>query len=403
MKALLLTREYPPDVYGGAGVHVEYLARELARLIELEVRCFGAPRDGAVAFGPWEVLAGASPALRTMSVDLAMAAERDGADVVHSHTWYANFGGHLAKLLHGVPHVMTTHSLEPMRPWKAEQLGAGGYAISSFCERTGIESADAVVAVSSAMRDDIRRAYPQVDPARVEVVYNGIDTDEYAFDAATDALERHGVALDTPFVLFVGRITRQKGIVHLLDAALEIDGSAQLVFAAGAPDEPEVERQTRERVGRLRSRRSGVVWIEEMLPKPDVIQLLSHARVFCVPSIYEPLGIVNLEAMACGAPVVASAVGGIPEVVVDGETGLLVPVELGADGNPTDPARFAADFARSVNELLADPERARRMGEAGRRRALEEFSWRSVAERTVALYERVVAAGSGSRTPRRIG
>ena len=392
MKSVLLTREYPPDVYGGAGVHVEYLARELAKLIELEVRCFGEPREGAVAFEPWNELAASSSALQTMSVDLAMATERGGADVVHSHTWYANFGGHLAKLLHGVPHVMTTHSLEPMRPWKAEQLGAGGYALSSFCERTAIESADAIVAVSGAMRTDVLTAYPHVGPGRIEVIYNGIDTDEYRRDPGTDALERHGVASDAPIVLFVGRITRQKGIVHLLDAALEIAENAQLVFAAGAPDEPEVERATREGVERLRALRNGVVWIEEMLPKPDVIQLLSHATVFCVPSIYEPLGIVNLEAMACGAPVVASAVGGIPEVVVDGETGLLVPVSLERDGNPVDPARFASDFARRVNELLADRDRARSMGEAGRRRAVDEFSWRAVAERTVALYERVTSA-----------
>ncbi len=389
MRAIILTREYPPEVYGGAGVHVEYLARELAKLIDLEVRCFGAPRDGARAFEPWNELGAASAALQTMSVDLAMAADLGGADVVHSHTWYAIFGGHLAKLLHGVPHVVTTHSLEPMRPWKAEQLGAGGYALSSFCERTGIEAADAVVAVSSAMRDDVRVAYPQVAPARIEVVYNGIDTEQYRPDAGTDALERHGVAPDAPIVLFVGRITRQKGIVHLLDAGLEISAGAQLVFCAGAPDEPEIERATRERVERLRARRDGVVWIEEMLPKPDVIQLLSHASVFCVPSIYEPLGIVNLEAMACEAPVVASAVGGIPEVVVDGETGLLVPVELGADGNPVDPARFATDFAARVDELLADPAKAKRMGERGRTRAVEEFSWAAIAERTVALYERV--------------
>jgi alpha-maltose-1-phosphate synthase len=391
VKALLLTREYPPDVYGGAGVHVEYLARELEKLIELDVRCFGAPRDGAEAFEPWDALAGASSALQTMSVDLAMAADRGGADLVHSHTWYANLGGHLAKLLHGIPHVVTTHSLEPMRPWKAEQLGAGGYALSSFCERTAVEGADAVVAVSAAMRADIRAAYPKVDPDRIEVVYNGIETDEYAADPRTDALVRRDVDPNTPIVLFVGRITRQKGIVHLLDAGLEIDPRAQLVFCAGAPDEPEVERATREGVERLRAQRDGVVWIEEMLPKADVIQLLSHASVFCVPSIYEPLGIVNLEAMACGAPVVASAVGGIPEVVVDDETGLLVPVALGPDGSPVDPTRFAADFARAVNELLGDPDRARRMGEAGRRRAVDDFSWRAVAERTVALYERLTA------------
>jgi starch synthase len=279
-----------------------------------------------------------------------------------------------------------------MRPWKAEQLGAGGYALSSFCERTGIESADAIVAVSNAMREDVVSAYPQVDPGLIQVVYNGIDTDQYRPDPATDALAKHGIDPQLPIVLFVGRITRQKGIVHLLDAALEIAPEAQLVFCAGAPDEPEIERATRERAERLRESRSNVVWIEEMLPKPEVIQLLTHCSVFCVPSIYEPLGIVNLEAMACEAPVVASAVGGIPEVVVDGETGLLVPVALGADGNPTDPARFAADFAARVNELLADPERARRMGKAGRVRAVGEFSWGAIAEQTVALYERLIAA-----------
>jgi len=389
VKAILLTREYPPYVYGGAGVHVEYLARELARRIDLEVRCFGEPREGATAFQPWTELASASTALQTLSVDLAMAAEKGGADVVHSHTWYANLGGHLAKLLHGLPHVVTAHSLEPLRPWKAEQLGAGGYALSSFCERTGIEAADAVIAVSSAMRDDVRTAYPEVDPARIEVIYNGIDTEQYRPDPGTDALDRHGISARRPVVLFVGRITRQKGIVHLLDAALEIDVRAQLVFCAGAPDEPEIERATRERVERLRARRGDVIWIEAMLPKRDVIQLLSHATVFCVPSIYEPLGIVNLEAMACEAAVVASAVGGIPEVVVDGETGLLVPVTLDAGGNPTDPPGFAADFAARVNELLADPARAERMGEAGRARAVDEFSWGAIADRTVELYERL--------------
>ena len=391
MKAIILTREYPPDVYGGAGVHVEYLARELARRIDIEVRCFGEPREGATAFGPWPALEPANAALRTMSVDLAMAADGAGADVVHSHTWYANLGGHLAKLLHGIPHVLTTHSLEPMRPWKADQLGAGGYALSSFCERTGIESADAVIAVSSAMRADVRVAYPQVDDARIEVIYNGIDTHRYRPDLRTDVLERRGIAVDRPIVLFVGRVTRQKGIVHLLDAGLEIDPAAQLVFCAGASDEPEIERATRDRVERLQAARD-VVWIEEMLPKNDVVQLLSHASVFCVPSIYEPLGIVNLEAMACEAPVVASAVGGIPEVVVDGETGLLVPVQLGTDGNPADPARFASDFAARVDELLGDPPRAREMGEAGRRRAVERFSWGTIAERTIELYERVAGA-----------
>jgi starch synthase len=388
VKAVLLTREYPPEVYGGAGVHVEYLGRELAQRIDLEVRCFGAEREGARAFRPWEALQDANPALQTMSVDLAMAAGDGGASLYHSHTWYANFAGHLAKLLHGLPHVVTSHSLEPLRPWKADQLGSGGYAISSFCERTAVENADAVIAVSNAMRADVLRAYPAVDPARTTVIYNGIDTEQYKPDPRTDALERHGVDPGLPTVLFVGRITRQKGIVHLLDAGLEIDPDAQLVFAAGAPDEPEIERATRERAERLRAQRN-VVWIEEMLPKQEVVQLLTHATVFTVPSIYEPLGIVNLEAMASETAVVASAVGGIPEVVVDGETGLLVPVEFGPDGDPVDPKRFASDFAVRVNELLADPARAEAMGKAGRRRAVETFSWAAVADSTVALYQRL--------------
>jgi starch synthase len=391
VQAVILTREFPPDVYGGAGVHVEYLSRELARRIAVEVRCFGAERENAVAFRPWDELEDTNATLQTMSVDLAMAAHANGADVVHSHTWYSIFGGYLMQQLHGLPHVVTTHSLEPMRPWKAEQLGAGGYALSSFCERTGVLAADAVVAVSRAMREDVLEAYPQVDPEKVTVIYNGIDTDQYRPDNATDALERHGVRTDLPTVLFVGRVTRQKGIVHLLDAALEIDERAQLLFAAGAPDEPEIERATRERVDRLRARREHVVWIEAMLPKQDVIQLLTHATVFCVPSIYEPLGIVNLEAMACETAVVASAVGGIPEVVVDGETGALVPVELGPGGDPVDPERFASDFAARVNELLADPERAAEMGRAGRERAVGKFSWGAIADETVELYRRLTA------------
>jgi starch synthase len=389
VQAVILTREYPPEVYGGAGVHVEYLARELARRIDLEVRCFGADRADAVAFRPWEELADTNATLQTMSVDLAMAAHANGADVVHSHTWYSIFGGYLMQQLYGIPHVVTTHSLEPMRPWMAEQLGRGGYALSSFCERTGLLAADAVVAVSQAMREDVLQAYPDVDAANVKVIYNGIDTEQYRPDPATDALERHGVRTDLPTVLFVGRVTRQKGIVHLLDAALEIDERAQLVFAAGAPDEPEIERATRDRVERLRAQREHVVWIEAMLPKPDVIQLLTHATVFCVPSIYEPLGIVNLEAMACETAVVASAVGGIPEVVVDGETGLLVPVELGPGGDPVDPGRFASEFAARVNELLADPGRASAMGRAGRERAVERFSWGAIADETIALYRRL--------------
>jgi starch synthase len=377
MRCALLTREYPPDVYGGAGVHVEYLARELAALVEVEVRCFGAERDGARAFRPSPELASANAALQTISVDLAMAAD-DRVDLFHSHTWYANLAGHLGKLLHDVPHVATTHSLEPLRPWKAEQLGEGGYALSCFCERTGLEGADAVVAVSGAMREDVLRAYPEIDPARVHVIHNGIDADEYRPDPGTDVLERYGVDPERPSVLFVGRITHQKGVTHLLDAAAEIDVSAQLVLAAGAPDTEELARETEEKVERLRAGRGGVVWIEKMLERPEVVQLLTHATVFVCPSVYEPLGIVNLEAMACETAVVATSVGGIPEVVVDGETGLLVPA--------ADPGALA----RAVNELVVDPERAAEMGKAGRRRAVEEFSWRAVAERTAELYERLV-------------
>ena len=313
-----------------------------------------------------------------MSVDLAMAADLDGAQLVHSHTWYANFGGHIAKLLHQVPHVLTTHSLEPGRPWKAEQLGPGGYALSSFCERTAIEAADAVIAVSKGMREDIQAAYPTVDPERIEVIHNGIDPEQYSPDPDTEALDAYGVDRSRPFVLFVGRITRQKGIVHLLAAAHEFDPAAQLVLAAGAPDEPEIAREVIDGVELLRAVRDGVIWIEKMLEKREVIQLLTHAAVFVVPSVYEPMGIVNLEAMACETPVVASRVGGIPEVVEDGVTGLLVP--------PADPPALAA----AVNELLRDPERGREMGEAGRRHVLEHFTWRAVAERTLELYRRLI-------------
>jgi starch synthase len=379
VKIAILTREYPPEIYGGAGVHVEYLARELARLVPLEVRCFGADRDGARAFRPPAELESANAAIQTMAVDLAMAADLDGATLVHSHTWYANLAGHVAKLLHGVPHVATTHSLEPMRPWKAEQLG-GGYQLSTFCEQTALEGADAVVAVSPAMREDVLAAYPALAPERVHVILNGIDSDQYRPDPSTDALERYGVDPGAPYVVFVGRITRQKGLTHLLDAASALDPRAQLVLAAGAADTDELAREIETKVDRLRAGRGNVVWIEKMLERSEVIQLLSHAAVFVCPSIYEPLGIVNLEAMACGAAVVASDVGGIPEVVVDGETGLLVHYDS------ADPDGFAAGLAERLNELLADPERARTMGEAGRRRAVEEFSWARIAEQTLALY-----------------
>jgi starch synthase len=399
MRVALLTREYPPDVYGGAGVHVEYLARELARLEDVTVHAWGEPRepsDGGprvVAHQPWEALAGSEPhlaALRAMSIDLTMAAGAQGSDVVHSHTWYANLGGHLAKLVYDIPHVATVHSLEPLRPWKAEQLG-GGYALSSFCERTSLEAADAVVAVSRGMRADLLDAYPAVDEGRVEVIYNGIDAGEYAPVPGTEALLRRGIDPGAPTIAFVGRITRQKGVSHLLEAMHHVQSDAQLVLCAGAPDTPEIAAEVRGRVERLREGRDGVIWVEEMLPKPEVIQILSHATVFACPSIYEPLGIVNLEAMACETAVVATATGGIVEVVDDGATGLLVPFEPGdeATREPADPEGFARAFARRLDEVLGDPARAEEMGRAGRRRVVELFSWPAIAQETAALYRRL--------------
>jgi alpha-maltose-1-phosphate synthase len=377
LRVALLTREYPPEVYGGAGVHVTYLARELASLVDVTVHCQGADRPGAVAHRPWDHLAGANPALGVMSADLSMTAAAGDADVVHSHTWYANLGGHLASLLYGVPHVVTVHSLEPLRPWKAEQLG-GGYALSSWCERVAVEAAAAVVAVSAGMRDDVLAAYPAVSPDRVRVIRNGIDTAEYAPDPATDVLDAYGVDPDRPSVIFVGRITRQKGVPVLLRAAAALDPAAQLVLCAGQPDTPELAAEVEGLVADLRATRSGVIWIPEMLPKRAVIQLLSHATVFACPSLYEPLGIVNLEAMACGTAVVASAVGGIPEVVSDGETGLLVP-----PGNP-------GALADALGALIADPARAAALGRAGRERAVGEFGWQAVAAQTAALYAELV-------------
>ncbi|MDQ0994286.1 glycogen synthase [Streptomyces sp. V3I7] len=380
MRVGLLSREFPPDVYGGAGVHVEFLARELTSLVELEVHCWGEGRGvGVVRHRPWSALDTANDALRTFSVDLSMAAALASRDLVHSHTWYAGLAGHLAKLLYGVPHVMTAHSLEPLRPWKAEQLG-GGYALSGWSERTAIEAADAVIAVSGAMREDILGCYPALDPARVHVVHNGIDTTLYRPDHGTDVLARLGVDPHRPFVLFVGRITRQKGVPQLLRAVRDIDPAAQVVLCAGAPDTPELDREFRELFRELSGVREGVHWIPQMLPRGDVIQLLTHAAVFVCPSVYEPLGIVNLEAMACGTPVVASRVGGIPEVVDDGRTGLLV----------TPDEDFETSLAEALDEILGDPERARRMGEAGRERAVGEFGWDTVARRTVRLYEEIL-------------
>ncbi|WP_055701489.1 MULTISPECIES: glycogen synthase [Streptomyces] len=386
MKVGLLTREYPPDVYGGAGVHVEFLARELRALTDLDVHCWGeGVGEGLVRHRAWPALDGANDALRTFSVDLSMAAALAGRELVHSHTWYANLAGHVGKLLHGIPHVMTSHSLEPLRPWKAEQLG-GGYALSSWAERTAAEAADAVIAVSGAMREDILACYPAIDPARVHVVHNGIDTELYRPDHDTDVLERLGIDTGRPYVLFVGRITRQKGVPHLLRAARKLDRDVQLVLCAGAPDTPEIDAEFRTLFEELGRARAGVQWIPEMLPRPQIVQLLTHAAVFACPSVYEPLGIVNLEAMACGTAVVASDVGGIPEVVGDGTTGLLVPYEQ------KDPERFEHDLGLLLNRLATDPERAAAMGTAGRYRALREFGWDTVARRTVEVYEEILHA-----------
>ena len=376
MRIGLLTREWPPEVYGGAGVHVEYLARELRRLADVEVHSFGGTTAGATAHRPDPELVDANAALQTLSVDLRMAAATSDCDVVHSHTWYADMAGHLSALLHGQPHVVTVHSLEPLRPWKAEQLG-GGYAVSSWAERTAVEAADAVIAVSEGMARDVREAYPAVDPARIHVVHNGIDAEEYAPTADTDVLTRHGVDPRVPYAVFVGRITRQKGLSHLLRAARDIPG--QLVLCAGAPDTPEIAAETEQLVQDLQAARAGVIWIRDMLPKADVAQLLSHAAVFVCPSVYEPLGIVNLEAMACGTAVVASAVGGIPEVVADGDTGLLVP----AGDEPA--------LAAALTALLEDPSRAAGMGRAGRKRAVADFGWDAIARRTLAVYEDVLS------------
>jgi alpha-maltose-1-phosphate synthase len=384
VRVAVLTREWPPEVYGGAGVHVDFLARELRDLVDLEVHCAGGPREDARAHGSDEALADANAALRTLSMDLRMADAVGGADLVHSHTWYANLAGHLGGLLHGIPHVLTAHSLEPRRPWKAEQLG-GGYAVSSWVERAAYAGASAIIAVSEGMRDDVLDVYPDLDPDRVHVVRNGIDTSLYRPVEGTDVLERLGVDPDRPSVVFVGRITRQKGVPHLLAAAARFSPDAQLVLCAGEPDTPELAATTAQQVADLQAARSGVVWVQEMLPREDVVQLLTAASVFVCPSVYEPLGIVNLEAMACGTPVVASAVGGIPEVVDDGETGLLVPYDETRTGY------FEEQLATSVNELLADPDRAARMGATGRARVQADFGWDRVARATVEVYEAALA------------
>ncbi len=380
MRVGLLTREYPPAIYGGAGVHVDYLSRQLRDRVDLTVLCMGDERPDALAFSESDPrFPSANPALQTMSTDLAMVAACEGLDLVHSHTWYANFAGHVSKLLYDVPHVISAHSLEPLRPWKAEQLG-GGYRVSSWVERTAYLAADAVIAVSHGMAEDVRTAYPELDPERISVIYNGIDADFYRPDADTDVVESLGIDPSRPYVTFVGRITRQKGVPHLLRAALAFDPSLQVVLLAGAADTADLKAETDAAIETLREARDGVVLVSEMLPRESVRQVLTHTLAFLCPSIYEPLGIVNLEAMACGSAVVASAVGGIPEVVVQGTTGLLVAY------TPEDAAGFEATFADAVNALAGDPARASLMGAAGRRRAVESFGWPAIADQTVALY-----------------
>jgi starch synthase len=397
-----MTREYPPAVYGGAGVHVEYLSRELAKLIEVEVHCWGTQHsdDGNLHVRgqepPAEVTAGLDPAAKfktavdALALNLSQMKELAAIDVVHTHTWYASMAGFLAKKLYGVPFVLTTHSLEPLRAWKAEQLGSG-YAMSSWMERTAVLDADAIIAVSHGTKADILRAYPEVDAAKIHVIYNGIDLNQYRKTAATDALVKYGVDLHKPYVLFVGRITRQKGVTHLVDAVRYLPPGTQVVLCAGAPDTPEIAAEMREKVEAARAVGGNIVWIEKMVTKPEAIELYSHCQVFCCPSVYEPFGIINLEAMACEAPVVASATGGILEVVVDGDTGYLV--TFAADtvtGFPVDGEAFARDLAARLTELMGDKALCERMGKAGRRRVEEMFAWEAIAGQTVDLYRELV-------------
>lgn len=397
MRVDLLTKEYPPEVYGGAGVHVAELTKVLRGHIDVRVRAFGADRDEAGTFSystPAE-LEGANAALSTLGTDMLIAADCAGADLLHSHTWYANFAGHMGSLLHGIPHVLSAHSLEPLRPWKAEQLG-GGYRVSSFAERTAYEGAAGVIAVSAGMRQDILRAYPSVDPAKVHVVHNGIDIEEWSPNPETSALTSRGIDPEAPTIVFVGRITRQKGLPYFLRAVRDLPSEYQVVLCAGAPDTPEIAAEVDALVGELARDRGNVHLITEMLPRHELTQILTHATTFVCPSVYEPLGIVNLEAMACGIPVVASATGGIPEVVDDGTTGYLVELDQLDDGTgtPVDPDRYVTDLTDALVRMVSDPQRARQMGEASRRRAAEHFSWTSIAERTLEVYRTVLAQQS---------
>ncbi len=402
MRVDIITKEYPPEIYGGAGVHVAELVAALRALpptamadaVDVRVRAFGAPRDEAQTWS-YDVpadLVEANGALQTLGTDLRIVADIEHTDLVHSHTWYANYAGHLASLLHGVPHIVTAHSLEPLRPWKAEQLG-GGYAVSSEIERTAYTGARMIVAVSEGMRSDILRSYPHLDPDRVRVIYNGIDTQQWQPTYDPAVLAELGIDPDRPSVVFVGRITRQKGLPYLLRAAERLDPGVQLVLCAGAPDTPEILAEVESLVHGLQATRDGVIWVDRHLSRRELRVALTAATTFVCPSIYEPLGIVNLEAMACGAAVVGTATGGIPEVVVDGQTGRLVPLAQVTDGTgtPLDPEQFVADLARTLNEVVRDRDRARAYGDAGRERAASQFSWSSIAEQTAALYAEVLA------------
>ncbi|MBF0671050.1 MAG: glycogen synthase [Salinibacterium sp.] len=395
MRVDVVTREYPPEVYGGAGVHVAELVKELRHTLDVQVRCFGAERaeSGVTAYTTPGGLQSANAALTTLGTDLEIAQDVAGADIVHSHTWYANGAGHVASLLHGIPHVVTAHSLEPLRPWKAEQLG-GGYRVSSWIEEQAFSGAAAVIAVSEGMRRDILRSYPNLDPDRVHVVYNGIDLDAWQPTEDPATLRSLGIDPTRPSVVFVGRITRQKGLTYLLKAAAQLPRDVQLVLCAGAPDTPALMAEVRDAVQKLQDARGGVIWIDRVLPRNELSAVLTAATTFVCPSVYEPLGIVNLEAMACGAAVVGTATGGIPEVVDDGVTGRLVPIEQVDDGSgtPLDPERFVQDLAQALLEVVSDPAAAARMGEAGRRRAEQEFGWDRIARRTEEIYRSLLPA-----------
>jgi alpha-maltose-1-phosphate synthase len=400
MRVGLFTREFPPQIYGGAGVHVDYLSRELAKEITVEVHCWGPQKAdngnlhirGAL---PWDEITNGTEgkfrnALEALSLNLTQVKSLTGIDIVHTHTWYASMAGYFAKKLYNIPFVLTTHSLEPLRAWKAEQLGSG-YAMSAWMERTAILDADAVIAVSQGTKADILRAYADVKADRIHVIYNGIDLAEYRQSSDTQALTDHGVDTTVPYVLYLGRVTRQKGVTHLVDAIRYLPPETQIVLCAGAPDTPEIATELRKKVEDARRDHPRIVWIEKMVTKQEAIQLYSHARVFCCPSIYEPFGIINLEAMACRTPVVASATGGIKEVVVHGETGYLVPFDQDPVTTfPLDPEKFARDLAFQIIRLLEDPERCKRFGDAGRRRVEETFSWTAIAGQTIRLYEQVI-------------